>query len=127
VPYTPLGNEEQYMKLSTLQIPVLARLNLQLNTADGTGYMLAPFVGVGLNAACTSDAESVDLAKINFIAGGDVGFAGKNFALFAVFQYNGGITGGAITVNGVPYDDIQTGNALLGVGLRIYLPFRKIN
>jgi TolB-like protein len=127
VPYTPQGNEEQYMKLSTLQIPVLARVNFQFNTGDmvgDIGWMLALFGGVGLNVACTSDAESIDLAKMNVIGGGEAGFAGKNFALFAVFQYNGGIDSGSITVDGVPYDGIQTGSYSMGVGFRIYLPFR---
>ena len=130
VPYTPRGKEEQYEKMITWQIPVLARLNLQLSEPGLggptiAGIKIAAFGGLGLNVATTtSDAESIDPARMNFIAGGEFGLNWPNFELLFGYQWNGGIGSGSITVDGASYDYTQ-GIHTLYAGIRIYVPFKS--
>lgn len=126
VPYTPPSEDGQYARLSTLQIPVLARIILYPVfgwNKNGNTLPMVVFAGVGLNAAAwTSDAESVNPAKMNLIIGGEVGLNGRHFGLSMGYQFNGGIDSGSITVDGASYD-YKSGSHVIYLGLRYYLPF----
>jgi hypothetical protein len=130
-PYTPQGNEEQYANLTIMQIPVLARVSFGPGTtalrAGITEIKLVGFgfAGVGLNiTAKTSDAESVDPARMSIIAGAGAGFTGKNFAFTIGYQWNGDISGSSLTVGSASYDYTRRIH-IINFGLSYYLPFRK--
>jgi hypothetical protein len=124
-PYTPPGGEEQYAKLTLIQIPVLVRLNIQ-QMVEGVGWNLTVFGGFGINAAVASvsDAKSADPGRMSFIAGGEVGLGGRNIRLFGGYRWIGGMGSGSIIVNGRSYDYRQGSHRMYG-GLRFYLPFRQ--
>jgi hypothetical protein len=130
-PYTPSGGKEQYAKLTIFQIPLLARLNLELIDAGrpaepgGTiNICLAPYVGLGVNAITNSTSGSVAPGGMNLIAGVDLGYSLRNGFLGAGYQYNGGIGDSSITVNGTSYNYRQRDHSIT-MGFRILLPFRK--
>jgi hypothetical protein len=132
-PYTPKGGgEQQYAQLSILQVPILARLNLPVTDlmkmeGEGPDISIEGFVGIGLNLSAKpsndSDAGSVDLGKMDFIAGGDLVFALALFRMVLGYQYNGGLSSGSITVGGDFYD-YKPAIHTLYMGLGFYLPFR---
>jgi TolB-like protein len=128
-PYTPRGNEEQYADLVIMQIPVLARVSFSLTTVRVriTEIKIAVFgfAGAGLNVtAITSDAESVDPARMSIIAGAGVGFTGENFALNIGYQWNGDLSDSSLTVGSASYDYTRRMH-IINFGLSYYLPFRR--
>ncbi|GHU47840.1 hypothetical protein FACS1894200_03850 [Spirochaetia bacterium] len=132
VPYTQPGKEEQYESLTTTQIPVLVRLNLHVMdapiTSDGmtmAGIHIAGFAGIGVNVATNASvADSIDPARISFIAGGELGVGFRNFGIFFGGQWNRDIGGGSITIDGASYNYTRN-NSILYAALRYYLPFRS--
>jgi TolB-like protein len=131
-PYTPPGGEEQYEKVNFVQIPILVRLNLPLETTwvndQGSvgegGLFFAGFAGFGMNIVVSPDAE-VNPVSMSFIAGGEAGFIfGSRVTVYMNYRYTGGIGKGSLTVDGASYD-YSMKNHTLGAGLRIYLPFRR--
>jgi hypothetical protein len=130
-PYTPSGRTEQYAKLGILQVPLLARLNLEIDiSGDGpkAGVIslitLTPYAGLGINAVTNSNTGSADIGATSFIAGADVGYGFTNLILGAGYQYNGGIGDSSITVNGTSYN-YRRGDHLLTFGLKFFIPFKK--
>jgi hypothetical protein len=131
-PYTPPGEEEQYAKVSFIQIPILVRLNFSilsffnfsLNGREGI-YIVA-FGGLGMNAlvTSTSNAASADPGKRSLIFGGEAGLSGQNFGLFAGYRWNGGFDGGSVTANGVSYD-YSRGSHTIYLNAKYSLPFRR--
>jgi hypothetical protein len=127
-PYTPKGGgEQQYAQLSIIQIPILARLNFDLmgEGVEGLTLSLEGFAGIGLNvSAKTSDAGSVDPGKMDFIVGGDLVYALALFRMVFGYQYNGGLSGGSITVGGASYD-YKPAIHTIYIGMGLYLPLRS--
>jgi hypothetical protein len=126
--YTPTDREKQYTELLYLQIPVLARLNLEFLKAKkgAIGMTLSGFAGFGLNpAVLSSDTKPSPVPGwLSFIAGAELGYNGVHFSLTAGYQYNGGIIDGSITDNGASYD-FKSGIHMVCVSLKYYMPFQK--
>jgi hypothetical protein len=126
--YTPRGGEKQYAELLYLQIPILARLNLEFLKAnkDRVGMTLSGFAGLGLNpAVLSSDTKPSPVPGwLSFIAGTELGYNGVHFSLSAGYQYNGGIIDGSITNNRALYD-FKSGIHMISFSLKYYMPFQK--
>jgi hypothetical protein len=125
--YTPPGEEDQYAQLTIIQVPVLARFTFRFGFGgEGEiGGQLVGFAGVGMNvAANTSDAISVDPAKVSFIGGGGAGWHGRNFGVLLGYQWNGDLGGGSITADGVSYDYKRSSHMGFLV-VSYYVPFRR--
>jgi TolB-like protein len=132
-PYTLPGGNELYAKLTTVQIPILVRVNL-IFSEQGMGF--AGFAGLGMNIA-TPDiayATTADPGKISFIAGGEYILAPLgNLELSLGYQWNGGIDDGSLTVavgnvgGGTSNisQDYRQGSHTIYAGIRYHLPFRK--
>jgi hypothetical protein len=131
-PYTPSGGEEQYAKLSFVQIPILARFNFNISdflgeavADDSMGLPISVFGGLGINAGVkVSNADSADPGKLGLIAGLEMGLSGRSFGVFTGYQYNGGLGSGSLTLNGASYGYTRN-NHLIYFGAKYYLPFRK--
>jgi hypothetical protein len=121
-PYTPPGGEKQYAKLSFIQIPLLACIDISGPELPS----LLVFGGLGLNAAVVSisDAESADPGRISLIFGGGFGYRGKDFGYMLGYQWNGGLGGASLTVDGASYDYTRSSH-IFSLTVGYYLPFRK--
>ncbi|GHU47836.1 hypothetical protein FACS1894200_03840 [Spirochaetia bacterium] len=126
VSYTSPDQKKQYETLTTVQVPVLARLNYHFIEpgygGGNAGANLGLFTGLGLNAATKA---SVDPAIISFIIGGEVGlFGGYLDGFFVGYQFNGDIGGSSITVDGASYNYTR-GSHVIYAALRFYVPLRQ--
>jgi TolB-like protein len=127
--YTPADGLKQFADVNILQIPILARLNFDFPFGnDGNAIGLGGFAGIGVNAAVLkSDAGPYKPGSLSFIAGAEYyAVRGGIGSLIFGYQWNGSISGGSITVDGVPYD-YKSGIHIITVGVRFNVPLRKNN
>jgi TolB-like protein len=122
------GEEEEYEKLTFLQIPILARLNAiwqPEGTDVGVALRFAIYGGVGINASVsTSDAQSAKFSGMNLVIGGELGIGGRYAGMFFGYQYNGSLSDGTYVIDGETYD-YSMKVSMIRLGAKIYLPFRK--
>jgi hypothetical protein len=127
IPYTPSGEETQYLGLTTTQMPLLLRLTIgkPIPPEGEVKVGLTAYGGIGLNLFTSKpDLGSVDPAMLSLIFGGGLEWYGRHFRLSVGGQYNGDISGSSLTIDGVSYDYTRV-SGVIAFGITWYIPFRK--
>ena len=113
------NNSSEYISLTVFQLPVLARLNIDIEEL----FYFSPYAGVGFNVSSQSNNKDIDVQSLStsFIGGVDFGAGWSIVKLVLGLQYNGDMNDNVIHYKGKEHL-YKNSRVSLNLGVHIQVP-----